>query len=396
MGTELSLEAQLEELLSEDISSVVEREQTTFDRLTEPFSNSLVLFGAGNLGRKTLTGLRKVGIEPLAFADNNPNLWNKSINGLKVISPQDAALKYGSTAAFIITIWRGLGGDRQAQRRGQLLNLNCQKVVSFGYLFWKYPEIFLPHWCLDLPQKMYERANELRSLFYFWADEDSRRVYLAQLRFRLLLDFDGLPSPVAHKQYFPDDLFDLSSNEFFLDCGAFDGDTIREFLQHQGSSFNKIVAFEPDPQNFEKLQRYILSLVGPIREKVTCLPYAVGAHRKKIHFNASGTIGSAVSNTGNLEVDCITLDEYMGDQLPTYLKFDIEGAEIDALIGARRLVQKAQPILATCLYHQPDHLWHIPLLIKELSADSNIFLRPHDEEGWELVCYAVPSHRIKS
>jgi FkbM family methyltransferase len=395
MMSELSLEAQFEELLSEDISSVVVREQTTFDRLIEPFNKSFVLFGAGNLGRKTLAGLRKIGIEPFAFADNNPNLWNKSIEGLQVLSPQDAAHKYGSNAAFILTIWRGLRGDRQAQRRAKLLNLNCQKVVSFGYLFWKYPDIFLPHWYLDVPHKIYENIDELRSLFYLWGDEDSRREYLAQLRFRLLLDFDGLSSPVAQKQYFPDDIFDLSPEEIFLDCGAFDGDTIREFLQRQGPFFNSIIAFEPDPVNFENLQRYISSLASPIREKVICLPLAVGARKEKLRFEANGTIASVVTKTGNLEVDCIALDEFMGNQFPTYIKIDIEGAEIDALNGARKLLQKAHPALAICVYHKPDHLWHIPLFIKGISHDFRLFLRPHDEEGWELVCYAIPTYRIK-
>ena len=77
-----------------------------------PFANTLVLFGAGGIGRKTLAGLRALGIEPLAFADNNPALWGKRVNGLQVLSPQEASARYRKTAVFVVTIWSGEGRDR--------------------------------------------------------------------------------------------------------------------------------------------------------------------------------------------------------------------------------------------------------------------------------------------
>jgi len=45
------------------------------------------------------------------------------------------------------------------------------------------------------------------------------------------------------------------------------------------------------------------------------------------------------------------------------------------------------------VYHQQNHLWRIPLFLKTLSPDYHFFLRPHNEEGWDLVCYAVPEER---
>jgi FkbM family methyltransferase len=391
---QLLMEAKLDKLLSEDIASVISREQSAFDNLAGPFSESLVLFGAGNLGRKTLAGLRKVDIEPLAFTDNNPLLWNKPIDGLQVLSPQDAANKFGKSAAFIITIWRAIGGDRQARRQQSLFDLNCNRVVSFGYLFWKYADIFLPHYCLDVPHKAYQHADELRNAFYLWGDDASRNEYLAQLRFRMLLDFDGLPSPVAHKQYFADNLFNLRQDEAFIDIGAFDGDTIQEFLRRQESIFNKIVAFEPDPENYKKLQSYLLTLPISTRERITALHLAAGDKRTKISFEAKGTVQSFVSEAGKLEVDCVPLDEIVGDTLPTFIKMDIEGSEVDALIGARHTIANSLPILAICVYHRPDHLWCIPLFIRSLSDQYRFFLRPHDEECWDLVCYAVPVNRL--
>ena len=391
-----SLEKQIDLLLSEDVESVKRREHSAFNQMADPFRDSLVLFGAGNLGRETLAGLRRIGIEPKAFSDNNPTLWNTSVDGLKVLSPDEATKKYRDKATFVITIWSALGGDRQSRRREQLLNLKCEKVVLFGFLFWKYPDIFLPHYSLDEPHKFYEHSDDLRRLFYLWGDESSQREYLAQLRFRMLLDFDGLPSPVAHKQYFAGDLFSLKDDEFFVDVGAFDGDTIQEFLQRQGSKFNRVLALEPDLKNFEKLDKYLSTLPAPIRDKVTALRIAAGARREVVRFDAKGTVQSMVSESGNIEIECVPLDEILESQSPSFLKMDIEGFEIDAMLGASAVIKESIPVLAICLYHKPDHLWRIPLLIHSWSDQYRFFLRTHDEECGDLVCYAIPVNRLLS
>jgi FkbM family methyltransferase len=384
-----SIEEQLDILLSEDVHSAKLREDSIFDQLSYPFRDSLILFGAGNLGRKTLTRLRKIGIEPKAFSDNNPALWNTFVDGLEVVSPDEAARKYRDKATFVITIWRALGEDRQARRREQLLNLNCQKMISFGYLYWKYPDIFLPHYALDEPYKLLEQSYDIRRLFYLWVDDSSKQEYLAQLRFRMLLDFDGLPSPVAHKQYFADDLFSINNDEVFVDVGAFDGDTVKEFLHRQSYNFNRVVALEPDLINFTKLERYISTLPVPIRNKVSILRIAAVERREKVRFDAKGTVQSSVSNTGNIEVDCAPLDEILEGQSPTFLKMGIEGFEIDALLGGSTMIKKSVPILAICVYHRPDHLYRIPLLLHSWADQYRFFLRPHDKECWDLVCYAI-------
>ena len=67
---------------------------------------------------------------------------------------------------------------------------------------------------------------------------------------------------------------------------------------------------------------------------------------------------------------------------------------MDALEGARQTIERHAPILAVCVYHRQDHLWRIPLLLRQWRDDYAFFLRPHNEEGWDLVCYAVPRARL--
>ena len=214
------------------------------------------------------------------------------------------------------------------------------------------------------------------------------------MRFRIRLDFDGLASPVAHKQYFPDDLYSILPGEVFVDCGAYNGDTIREFLQHQNNYSGNILAFEPDEKNFQKLQVYISTLPERIRKNVIAKQVPVGICGQIVNFSSTGTVASRVTEDGDMEMNCVCIDQETIDLAPSFIKMDIEGAEIDALNGARKAIQRSRPILAICIYHKPDDLWQIPLLISSFVDDYHFFLRPHDEEGWDLVCYAIPSERL--
>jgi len=385
--SESSPETQLEELLRDDVSSLVSRERSEFDQLLAPFGEAFVLFGAGRLGRTALAALRKAGIEPLAFSDNNPLLWHKPVDGLQVLPPQEAAQKLRHKAVFVITVYTS------DPVRRQLLGLDL-KVVSFASLSWAYPEAFLPHGALELPFRIYEEAEHVRSVISLWADDTSRSEYLAQLRWRTSLNPDVLPAHLPRDQiYFPNDLVSLSRDEVFVDCGAFDGDTIREFLKRRGPSFKHMIAIEPDPANYQRLRAYCSTLPRRIRRKTTTMQVAVGSRRGPVRFNATGTAASAVGS-GSTEVEGVPLDEVLSDNAPTYIKMDLEGTELDALLGARRVMEEASPILAICLYHRQEHLWRIPLFIDSVSRRYSLFLRRYSDDCWEQVCYAVPPGRV--
>jgi FkbM family methyltransferase len=382
----------LDELLSEGAAGAEARERRELDRLTDG-REGIVLFGAGNLGRKMQRVLHLKGVDALAFSDNNPSLWGSSIEGIPVLSPREAASRFGSSAAFVISIW-GVGSqDRMASRAQQLKNLGCRTVLPFAPLAWKYSAELLPHHMVDLPHKLHLAADEIQTVNELWADEFSRTEFLAQLRWRLLGDFDSMADPVAGETYFPEDLFRMGTHEVFLDCGAFDGDTVASFLSMTHGLFSEIVSFEPDPENNKKLNRMVDRLAASVRGRITTRQQAVGESNGIVRFDARGTDGSAIGS-GDSEVECIALDSIANSfDAPTFIKMDIEGAEPSALLGASRTIARHSPILAICAYHQQDHLWRIPALIHKLNPAYQLYLRPHRIEGWDSVCYAVPPER---
>ncbi|AXC11528.1 hypothetical protein ACPOL_2204 [Acidisarcina polymorpha] len=386
------LTAALEGLFAEGEAAACARERSAFDLSAGSSAKPLVLFGAGQLGRMTLAGLRKVGIEPVAFADNNPRLWNTRVEGVETLSPAEAAARYGAQGNFVITIWGGAGTDRMAQREATLRSLGCQNVIPFQSLFWKHAELLLPHYGVDLPHKVHQQRDEVEEVSHLWSDDASRAEYLAQLQWRLFGDFSALPDPVAHATYFPLDLCPLGDQEVFVDCGAYDGDTIRSFVDQSRNSFKHIYGFEPDPGNFAKLRESISLL--PRRDAISLRCAAVGASAGTVTFSANGDQASHIGG-GELVVDCVSLDEALSDSEPTYIKMDIEGAELDALNGARGIIERHSPVLAICSYHLQNHLWKVPLLIRSMSDQYSFYLRPHFLEGWDLVTYAIPKRRLR-
>jgi FkbM family methyltransferase len=387
--------SQIKSLFNDNSNYTKQSEKEVFDNLVAPYANRFVLFGSGGLGLRTLAGLRKLGIEPLAFVDNNASLWGKKIDNCQVLSPADAVKQFGSNAVFILTIQSDVFGHPLEEVTNQLNQYGPAKVVSFGHLYWKYADIFLPYYSIDLPHKTHEDLDAILEAAHLWSDDDSCNQYFAQLRYRLFLDFKNLPLPkIGEKQYFPNDLFTLNPKETFVDVGAFTGDTIAAFLERQASSFKQIITIEPDPENYSKLISYIDTFPDQYKNKILAFNNAVGQTREKVKFNSSGTQMANVTEVGNFEVDSIPLDEFLYDYAPSFIKMDIEGAEPDALLGSKRIIQDFNPILAFSVYHQFNHLWKLPLLIQSIRKDYKFYLRPYGRAGWDLVCFAVPVERL--
>jgi len=389
----MNLRDQLEAILSESRASALERASAAFDKIAGSETRPIVIFGAGKLGRTIVSGLRAAGRPPIAFADNNQALWEKPVDGITVLPPASAAVRYGKEAVFIIAVSHFSRASVARDIAVQLRGLGCDRVVAFPVLYWKYPRVFLPYYFWDLPSRLLEEAAGIRSAFALLADRESRIEFVEQCRFRSYADFECLPPPAPEPQYFPPELFEPSLSECFVDCGAYNGDTLRSFLEWSKGNFQKFIAFEADPENFHALQKAIHE-DGRAGGKATALPVAVGSTCGKVRFSATGSGDAAITAEGGTDVECATLDAALEGERPTFVKMDIEGTELDALHGARNIIARREPILAVCAYHRQDHLWQVPLTVARLLPGASIFLRRYSVDGWDLVCYAIPRNRL--
>jgi FkbM family methyltransferase len=378
----------LAELLQAGPSRFVHEMSCKFDAVAGAAANSIVLFGAGPLGRHTLAVLRTIGVEPVAFADNNTSLWGTEVDGLKVTSPSDAAQAWATRAAFVVTIYNSSGAVRQ------LTELGCVSVLPFASLYRKYAEAFLPYYGLALPGGITAARDDIVRAMSLWKDAESATEYVDQLSWRTGVGPHALPRTLSPSDtYLDSQLFPLRDDEVVVDCGAFDGDTVRAFLSRTNGSFSSIIAIEPDPLSFQKLETFVAGLGQQTREKIAIHRVAVGSEPGTVLFNASGSVAASKSCSGNTTVPCVPLDDLLENRRPTYIKMDIEGSEPDAIRGAKRTIVRDAPVLAISLYHHPDHLWSIPLLIESINPHYDLYLRRYAEDCWELVCYAIPRRR---
>ena len=110
----------------------------------------------------------------------------------------------------------------------------------------------------------------------------------------------------------------------------------------------KVVAFEPEPSNYQLLIRNIeangFSNVVPVREAVSdkrgTLDFYVDRMHSTLHSLRPLTEGQASSTT----VDVTSLDEFFGEERVDLIKMDIEGAEGGVLEGMAGVIERNQKL----------------------------------------------------
>jgi FkbM family methyltransferase len=343
-------------------------------------NSPIIVFGAGNLGRKIAAFLINEKKNVVAFSDNNSRIWNNDLLGLKVLPPSEIPLE----AIIIVAIWSPENSYKQAKE--QLLKSGAVNIYHASALMKLYPQKLLPYYHFETSDYFLKYQDLQNEVINILADDESKKQYQAHLNCRINLNFEDLPDADTKNQYFPSDIVTLTENEVFLDSGAFIGDTFADFGQRTNWKFSKYIALEPDPKNFDKLINVIPS---EIKNKVKVFPYAVGAENTILKFDATGGGGAGISEMGNIEVECVRIDDHFLNEKPTFLKFDIEGAELDALKGANKTILTHKPKLAVCIYHLPDDLWQIPLYINKHYPFYKLYVRTHQFDGLDFVLYAI-------
>jgi len=202
-----------------------------------------------------------------------------------------------------------------------------------------------------------KRVNNVASYLF---DDTSRTCYYRMIDFRCNNDWTNFPL-ISKDAYFYNEFFLYDDNEIFVDCGAFNGDTVMKFkraMKKQKGDYSRIVAFEPDEKLFNMLTKSY--------PEVTAIKAGVWSRDDIITID-NGVLSIPVKNIDNChECEGVTL-----------LKMDIEGAEIEALKGAIKTIAKYKPKLAICIYHSDEDMIKIPEWIHDNFPDYKLFVRQH-------------------
>lgn len=230
------------------------------------------------------------------------------------------------------------------------------------------------------------KNNEISELCNLLSDDLSKETLKCMVKYRCSGDYKDLPSNSFGTQYFKNNFFHYYDNECFLDCGAFDGDTIFRFkrlMKKHAKENYKIVAFEPDHNNAVKLKNTF--------PDVTCIEKGVWKEDCVLKFKADSTMASTVveddsENVSSVFVTAIDLCDECKNA--SFIKMDIEGSEYEALLGAENTIKKNKPKLAICIYHSNEDMLRLIKLIHEFVPEYKLYVRQHTNALCETVLYA--------
>jgi len=177
-------------------------------------------------------------------------------------------------------------------------------------------------------------------------------------------------------------------NEVFIDCGAYDGETIKDFVEFCGGKYDKIYSFEPIPRSY----KYALQAIKNAGiQRVELIQKGVWSHKAVLNFADIGQ-ASRINDKGAIPVEVVAIDEVVPkDEKVTFIKMDVEGAEFEALKGAENTIRRCRPNLAICIYHVPTDVVEIPALIMSFLPEYKFYIRHHHITLMqEIVLYALP------
>lgn len=301
------------------------------------------------------------------------------IESLQLIHPEELA---GLTNTVVILM---LGDPRSAlEYLGEIVGVeNC---ITYNDL------VLDELMTVSRPDDYYENSwDRLLQAFRLQEDEKSKEIFvnIFCLRAAPHLAWKSYEELCTKPQYFPEDIISLADCKNVVDCGAYTGDTLEEFIKLSGEKYEHYYAFELDSNNYVKLQDTARTIDKG--DKITCFPYGVWSEDKDIVYGtmASDDSLSIYNPRETQKAHVVSLDKQLKGAAVDLIKMDIEGSEMEALKGCAGIIKEQHPVMAVCVYHRIEDLWEVPLYLKELCSDNKIYMR-HHAEYWvaETVCYA--------
>lgn len=348
---------------------LLKEKENVWDRLARD-DKPIAIYGMGNASQKIIETLDSFGVKIDDIFASDEFVRGHSFLGHKVMKYSEICEKYDE---FNVVLGFASHLDTVLDRIRKINN--------------RHP-VFAP----DIPVTGsglftidYVRENEEKFDFVYnhLADEESRRVYLDIINFKISGKIDYLFNTFADKNEIYHNILKLTDNEVIADLGAYDGDTIREFTNYTNNKYAHIYALEPDEKNFKKLTKNTAGM-----ENITL--YNMGAWNKKdtLIFDRKAGRNSKLSANG-VPVRVSDIDSLIKDNI-TMIKMDIEGSELKALDGCRNTIKKHKPKLYVCAYHRNEDLFSLPMKILELEGNYKLYFR-HSQyiPAWECNFYCI-------
>lgn len=344
------------------------KEQNVWDILKES-DKPIVLYGMGLGAEKIMAELEQRGLKADDIFASDEFVRGHSFKGYKVLKYSEVCEKYSD---FNIVLCFATHIDEVLEK---IKEINEEHTVFA-------PDVPVAGGGLFTREYITENEAKFDKAYNLLADEESKRVYIDILNFKVSGKIGYLLSSFCNKDKVYSDILKLGDNEHIIDLGAYDGDTIREFCKATDGKYNHITALEPDAKSFKKLLKNCDGM-----ENITLINMGAWNERDTLIFSADAGRNSRLSDKGT-SVEVTDIDSL--NLTPTFIKMDIEGSEMRALEGMEKTIKAYLPKLYICAYHRNEDLFALPLKIHSLNENYKIYFR-HSKyiPAWESNFYCT-------
>lgn len=331
----------------------------------------VVLYGMGDGADKVLSAFERRGIRAQAVMASDGFVRGQSFHGFVVKKLSDLEAEFGDFTVALCFASQLPDVIKTIKNVAERHRLVVPPVPAFGDIV--FDEEFIV-----------ENTADMSVAYELFADDLSRHVFKNVLLFYHTGDIALLDSITTGKDEVFNNILKLGKNEAYVDLGAYNGDTIEEFLRYTGGAYKKITALEPNAKNFKKLYDNCSAL-----KNSELLQLGAWSEKATLIFNNKAGRNSAVAEKG-VETQVDAVDNILRGGSATYVKADVEGADYETLLGMKNTLKNCKPKLNFAAYHRFEDIFRLPLLINRMNPEYKIYLRHHPYiPAWDTNLYCV-------
>lgn len=324
-------------------------------------SRPIVIYGMGNGADKLFDRLGTLGVTPADIFASDGFVRGHSFRGMRVKSFSEIKAEYPD---FLILL-------SFASNREDVVDMLFEIDQKYDMLV---PDMPIAGVCEYFDKDFYNsHFEEILSAYDSLADEDSKNAYSSIIRYKLSGRIEFLRDCYSTK----DELYSLvgnEKNERVLDLGAYNGDTFKEALQYF-NNLRRAVLLEPDPKNFKRLTKFADTVMSV---DISLINSAVFDKVGDGVMMSSGNRNSTITATSSFvhkdeEISLVTVDS-LGEPFD-YIKYDVEGAEYEALLGSDNTIKASYPTLLVSAYHRSRDIFFLVNYLYKRYPEYRIYLR---------------------
>ena len=336
----------------------------------------IVIYGMGNGADKIINVCSRYGIEISDFFASDGFVRGQVFHGKTVLSFSQIKEKYGKDNIIVLVAFASSLPDVMATIAA--VSEECETYI---------PDVPVRGENVFCEAFEQENKEEIQKALSLLSDERSREVFVGVMDFRRTGKLDILNQTSDKTAEVLKELLHFSEYRILGDIGAYNGDTAEELINNCPLA-KKIYSLEPDRRNFRKLSDFSSG-----KDKVIPINAAAWNKNCTLIFDDSGNRNAGLAEEGiskrKVKVNAITLDSIFADGVD-YIKYDVEGAEKEALEGSENTIRKYRPDLLISLYHRTEDLHSLILKVHEICPDYKLYVRRYPYiPAWDLNLYAT-------